>query len=134
LKRFTETEKWRDTWFRKLKPVYKLAFIYVVDTCDAAGVWDPDFEFANFAIGEQVEWSNLPNQEFGDRIKILPNGKWYLTRFVDFQYGKLTAECRPHARVLQLLQTHGIGYAKGIQRVSIPTGQDRIGKDRIGSG
>lgn len=131
MKRFTETDKWRDTWYRKLKPLSKLAFSYMVDNCDGAGVWDPDFEFANFAIGEEINWLQL-QEELGDRLVILKSGKWYLTRFIEFQYGDLVPECRPHAKVLQLLKAHGLPYSKGSKRVSIPTGLDRIGKDKTG--
>lgn len=130
MKRFTETDKWRDSWFRKLKPLAKIAFLYVVDNCDAAGVWDPDYELANFAIGENINWIEV-SKELGERLVMLKCGKWHLTRFVEFQYGELVPECRPHAKVLQLLKGHGIPYKKGIQRVSIPTGR---GQDNTGSG
>lgn len=123
MKRFTETDKWRDGWFRKLKPSVKLAFIYIVDNCDSAGVWDPDFELAEFAIGEQVAWDEV-SSALADRLRVLPNGKWFLTRFLEFQYGELSAECRPHAKILQLLRSHGIPYKKGINKVSIPTGKE----------
>jgi hypothetical protein len=133
VKRFTETEKWRDTWFRKLAPDSKLAFLYVVDNCDAAGVWDPDYDLANFTIGREINWPGVL-ADLGDRVSCLHNGKWHLTRFVEFQYGELVEECRPHAKVLALLKAHEIPYKKGIYRVSIPT-RIRIGqdKDRTGS-
>jgi hypothetical protein len=35
--RFTSTEKWRDSWFSKLKPMEKLLFLYLCDSCDIAG-------------------------------------------------------------------------------------------------
>lgn len=131
VKRFTETEKWRDSWFRKLKATTKLAFLYIVDNCDAAGVWDPDFELANFTIGEEISWLSVLEQ-LGDRIDLLKNGKWHITRFVEFQYGELVDECRPHAKVLQILKGHGIPYRKGINRVSIlnRTGQDNTGQGK----
>lgn len=130
MKRFTETDKWRDSWFRKLKPMSKLAFFYVVDNCDAAGVWDPDFDLADFTIGEKVDWLSV-STELGERLVMLPCGKWHLTRFVEFQYGELVEECRPHAKVLQLLKGHGIPYGKGIRRVSIP---NRNGEDKDNTG
>ncbi len=131
MKRFTETDKWRDSWYRKLKPLSKLAFLYIVDCCDNAGVWDPDYELANFAIGAEVNWIEV-QADFGDRLVILKDGKWFLTRFIEFQYGELTPECRPHAKVLQLLKAHGLPYSNGNKRVSIPTGLDRKGKDKTG--
>lgn len=132
MKRFTETEKWRDTWFRRLPPIAKLAFIYVVDNCDAAGVWDPDYDLADFTIGEKVAWPTII-EAFGERLELLPDGKWHLTRFVEFQYGELTEDCRPHAKVLQLLKAHGILNSKGIRRVSKATILDKD-KDNTGQG
>jgi hypothetical protein len=117
MKRFTETDKWRDAWFRKLSPRSKLAFLYVVDNCDAAGVWDPDSDLANFTIGEVVDW-DVVFSDMGERVEKLKDGKWHLTRFVEFQCGELVPECRPHAKIISLLKSHGILKRKGIQRVS----------------
>jgi hypothetical protein len=127
MKRFTETDKWRDTWFRKLKPLSKLAFIYIVDNCDSAGVWDPDFDLADFTIGEKVNWVDVLT-DFGDRVEVLKNGKWHLVRFVEFQYGELVEECRPHAKILALLRSHGIPYGIGYPKGS-HTLEERKGKE-----
>jgi hypothetical protein len=127
LKRFTETDKWRDTWFRKLKPFSKLAFLYIVDNCDSAGVWDPDYDLADFTIGERVSWVDVL-ADFGERVTTLPNGKWHLTRFVEFQYGELVPECRPHAKILALLKAHGIPYSIGYPK-GMDTHKDRKGKE-----
>jgi len=54
MKRFTETEKWRDPWFRKLSAGAKLAFLYIIDNCDNAGVWTADKELADFSIGMEI--------------------------------------------------------------------------------
>lgn len=35
--RFTNTDKWNDSWFSELKPIEKLLFIYLCDNCDIAG-------------------------------------------------------------------------------------------------
>lgn len=42
MKRFTETAKWDDPWFRALKGVEKLVFLYVTDRCNNAGFWEVD--------------------------------------------------------------------------------------------
>lgn len=39
-KRYTETEKWGDGWFRKLPPIVKLVFMYVTDNCNVAGFYE----------------------------------------------------------------------------------------------
>lgn len=42
MKRFTETEKWRDPWFRTLPAPSKLAFFYILDHCNNAGFHELD--------------------------------------------------------------------------------------------
>lgn len=43
-KRFTETDKWRDPWFRKLTPLQKCLFGYLCDNCNNAGFIEIDVE------------------------------------------------------------------------------------------
>ena len=143
-KRFTDTEKWRDPWFRKLSPGAKLAFYYILDNCDCAGVWNCDTELANFTIGMNIPWDKV-TEAFGERIKILPNGRWWITRFVEFQYGVLSPDCRPHNPVFTALKKHGIdlselpkpggervliGYSKGINTLKDKDKEKNKGKDK----
>jgi len=53
VKRFTETTKWLDPWFRKLPAKVKIFWMYLIDSCDNAGFWIVDFELASFLIGEK---------------------------------------------------------------------------------
>lgn len=55
MKRFTETEKWKDPWFRSLKPPHKLLFLYVVDNCNNAGFYEVDEEMIAFQTGLSAE-------------------------------------------------------------------------------
>lgn len=113
-KRFTETEKWSDPWFRKLDHRVKIGYLYLLDRVDNSGVIDMDTELANFQIGIEIDWLMVSTQ-LGDRLEILPSGKWHLTRFVAFQFGELNPECKPHAQVIRLSGSHGIkGYSKGM--------------------
>jgi len=113
-KRFTETEKWSDPWFRKLSPNSKIGYLYLLDRVDNAGVIDLDCELANFQIGMAIDWDSL-RIELADRIEVLASGKWHLTRFVPFQFGELNPDCKPHAQVIRLRVSHEIkGYSKGI--------------------
>ncbi len=118
MKRFTDTDKWRDPWFRKLSAGAKLAFLFIVDNCDNAGVWDADMELANFSIGMEIPWEKV-RESLGERLEVLKSGKWHLKKFVNFQCGELSEECKPHAAVIRLLNKHGIqrvskGYPKGM--------------------
>jgi hypothetical protein len=129
MKRMTETEKWRDSWFRKLSPTLKIGYLYLLDAVDNAGVWDPDTELADWMIGTPVAWDELRSFA-GERIAVLPNGKWWLTRFVRFQCGELSEDSRPHQAVARLLKNHGIeGYLKGIHTLQDKT-ETRQGLDK----
>lgn len=106
MKRFTETEKWRDPWFRKLTARQKCLWIYMLDSCDHAGVIDLDWDLAAFQIGGEVKESDL--SAFTKQVVKLPSGKFWMPGFVAFQYGRLSRECKPHLPVFAALERHGI--------------------------
>jgi hypothetical protein len=114
MKRFTETEKWRDAWFRGLSLDAKLVFWYLTENCDSAGVWEPDFEMVNFTFKRDIPWDEVKfelSQSVNGRdprLRVLPSGKWLLTRFVFFQYGRLRPECIPHRSILKTIEKHGL--------------------------
>lgn len=126
-KRFTETNKWSDKWFRALRPSYKLAWHYLTDCCDQAGVIDLDQDLADFQIGEHVDWDGFVDA-CGSRLRVLPSGKWFLVGFIKFQYGKLSADCRPHMPVIQLLDRHAISWESFEQNDGYKYGNIDAGK------
>lgn len=124
--RFTATEKWDDRWFRSLSPEFKLAWLYVVDRCDNAGVIELDQELANFQIGCEIDWGMFLT-ECGDRIYEMGNGKWWIVKYIPYQVrGVLKGSCRPHQQIIGLLEQHGLlseffdHFPKGMERVSEP--------------
>ena len=118
MKRFTETQKWEDPWFRKLPPEMKLLWQWILDRCDSAGVIDPDLELASFQIGYQYPMDTL--SEFGNRVLALDGGKFFIPKFIEFQYGKLSEDCRAHGPAFQSLKKHGLeGYSKGIHTLQV---------------
>lgn len=119
MKRFTEAMKWRDPWFRELSWQTKLVFFYLLDNCDAAGVWEPDFRMVNFCLKVDIDWEHVQH-ELADRLQVLPSGRWWLTKFIHFQYGKLSHDCPPHKNVFNLLEHHGIEYGPKVLRVRLP--------------
>jgi len=117
MKRFTETQKWEDPWFRRLKPEMKLLWQWLCDRCDNAGVIEPDMELASFQIGYQYPMDTL--SQFGERLVKLDAGKWFIPKFIEFQYGQLSRDCKAHKPIFTSLQKHCIqldliGYPKGI--------------------
>jgi hypothetical protein len=131
VKRFTDTEKWRDPWYRRLPPRLKCLWQYLCDTCDAAGVFEPDWEQASFVIGEPVTLSDL--DEFKGRLEVVVRTKMVILKFVPFQYSNLSHQCPAHKPVFSAMRRSNIGYQYPNDRVtvgySIPTGKVQTGKD-----
>jgi len=98
----------------------KLLWQWLCDRCDNAGIIDPDIELASFQIGYQYPINTL--SEFSGRIVQIPCGKWFIPKFIEFQYGNLSDECKAHRPIFLSLDKHGIdatnlqykGYPKGI--------------------
>jgi hypothetical protein len=99
-KRFGDTEIWkRQRWFRKLKPEYKLAFFYIKDQCDHAGIWNIDcsdliedvgiesFNITDFVTSLNTEYDKITGQSVTkDRVIILNSNMLWITGFLQFQY------------------------------------------------
>jgi len=122
-KRFSETSKWSDPWFRGLSPGRKLAWLYLIDNCDMAGVIDLDQALANFQIGGEVNWPEFLAVAGEGRIETLPNGKLFIVKFIEFQHGTLSENCKAHGPAFRSLESNGI-----FQRVSkgVPKGMDTL--------
>jgi hypothetical protein len=130
LKRFTEALKWRDPWFRNLSVDGKLVFFYFVDNCDAAGVWDPDLQMANFCLKRDIDWDAVW-KEFGDRVVKLPNGKLWMRKFIHFQYGpELNPKNSAHLGVIRRLELAGISYPPTQPLESPSVGASEGAKDK----
>jgi hypothetical protein len=101
-KRFTDSEKWNHSWFRKLSPKHKCAWVYLLDKCDHAGIWIADFEAMAFNIGEEIselEFCKIFHEKI---IKVEPD-KFIVNAFIDFQYGKLNPNNKVHKSVIEKL-------------------------------
>jgi hypothetical protein len=141
-KRFTETLKWDDPWFRALSPDAKLLWFWLVDKCDNAGIITPDFALCEFQTGIKRAFEKM--DEIKSRVAEIADGKFIVCKFIEFQHGKLSRDCKAHNPAFQSLQKHGMidengeikGYPYPIERVSIgypyPTGKGK-GKE-IGKG
>ena len=128
MKRFTETLKWDDPWFRKLPPQQKLLWGWLLDRCDHAGVIEPDLDLAGFQIGYEYPMDSL--SVFGDRVVKLSGEKFFIPKFIEFQYGNLSEDCRAHGPVFASLRKHGLHrVSEGYGYPQYITGQGQ-GQDR----
>lgn len=129
-KRFTETEKWEDSWFAYLTPTTKLFWIFLLDKVDDAGVWKKDQRRLNFETGMEIEIQAFI-EDLGDRVIDLED-RILIPGFVQFQQGRpLTEKVRFHQRILKLLDKHGLEQdGKGQVRVcrGLGKGQESLSK------
>lgn len=107
MKRFCETTKWDDPWFRRLKPRYKSFIQFLWDRCDHTGVWVVDIELATTYVGEKIDPEEALKY-FDGRVVDMGNGKWLIPQFISFQYGTLSPQCHPHRKILESLNRHGL--------------------------
>lgn len=106
-KRMTDSEKWGKQWFRLLKPKNKCMWEYLRDNCDLAGIWSEDYGLASFQIGDEITWEEVKDA-FGDRVVRIAKDKIFLPGFIEFQYGTLSEDCKPHIAAIKTLRKHGI--------------------------
>lgn len=85
-KRFTDSEKWKDPFFEELTKDLKLAWLYLLDDCDHAGIWKKSIKRLNFSLDTNFTEEDLL-KAFNDRIVILNADKWFIPKFITFQYG-----------------------------------------------
>jgi len=108
-KRFTDTEKFIDPWFRRLPSKHKLLWDWILCSCDHAGIITIDLEFVEMVLKEKFSDGDL-DQYFKDRVLRLKEFKYFIPKFIDFQYGKLNPESRVHASVVERLEKEGISF------------------------
>lgn len=107
-KRFTDTDKWKKPFIRSLKGAYKLLWLYIIDDCDHAGIWQVDIDVAELRLGEEINPEEAL-QNFAGHVIPFSNGeKWFIPDFVDFQYGVLNPDNRAHNSVISLLKKYNL--------------------------
>ena len=108
-KRFIDTEIFLRPWYRSLPPRLKCLWFYLLSRCDMAGVIDADWDLISFSIGEKVQLSDL--EDMKNNVLVLPSGKLFLPKFIEFQYGKkLSLKSKVHEGVMKTLSLHEIEY------------------------
>lgn len=107
MKRFVETSKWHDSWHIRLSPVAKLLWDFCCCHCNQIGLIEIDLTTASFFIGGKVTQEHIA--ELGDRLQHLASpGKYFIPKFIHFQYGELSTACGPHRTILKMISQHGL--------------------------
>lgn len=103
-KRFTSTEKWNKRFIRSLHPTYKLFWLYLLDECDTAGIWDVDIQVAEIKIGVKLSEAEALKLFYEKVIPIDFGSKWFIPSFIEFQYGELLETNRAHTKAISQLK------------------------------
>ena len=106
MKIYSDSEKWKDPWFRKLSGPAKLLWFYLTDNADKAGVVDLDYELASEDCRLKIGPEHLA--ELGSRVQLFAGTKVLIGKFIKFQYGKLSDACVPHKRIFEAIERHGL--------------------------
>lgn len=107
-KRFTDTEKWKKGFIRRLPTKYKLLWLYILDDCNHAGVWDVDLDVAEIRVGSKINKKEAI-KHYSENIRIFDNGnKWFIPKFIDFQYGQLNENVNAHKSVIKLIDKYDL--------------------------
>lgn len=104
-KRFIDTEKNRVA-HRGIDPKLRLAFEWLWQNCDAAGVWKIDLALFKFECGYALNIQGLLKS--CPSLKQLPGGALFLSDFVPVNYGTLKIGYNPHKPVFRSLEANGI--------------------------
>lgn len=121
-KRFIDTDLWQKEWFQGLSLKHKVLLKYIFENCDCAGVWNMNFRLASFVIGEIVTVKDVEHiNSIKKQFEILENKNIFVIDFINFQYGTLSENCKPHKPVIEKLKKYDLyervlkGYPKGLE-------------------
>ena len=98
-KRFTDTDKWNNKWFRHLTYAQKYMYLYLCDKCDIAGFLEIDEEHMAYEMG-------VPQDKIIGAIKGLTRGCLMVNEWVflpDFLYDQKNAPLKSNNNVYNLI-------------------------------
>lgn len=106
MKRFIDTGFLDQKWIRKLPPEKKIFLIYLMLKCDNGGIIDLDFEDAEFWIGKKI--TDLEFLPEGYLIPLNGSGKYFMPKFIEWQYKDLTSQKFIVVQARQILEKYGL--------------------------
>lgn len=118
-KRLTDTEKWKREWFYDLKPQAKLAWLYILDQCDHAGIWPRNFRLATEQLGFKFDHETMI-EWFGEKVVFFAGDKYFVPSFFDFQYGSSKQDFKARQSAVAALRKFGLIDVNGDPLISLP--------------
>lgn len=109
-KRFVDTERFRDPWYRRLTPVQKCIWEYALSECNIAGILVFDLEAMSFHIGAHIGPKDL--EPFAERFIFIREDLIFIPKFIIYQNGKtLNPANSAHKSIIAKLEEYGIDPA-----------------------
>lgn len=107
-KRLTDSGKWEDPWFMDLSKDAKIIWTYLVDKCDHAGIYELNLRLMSFQCGIKLTREDI-KEKIGDRLIEIGFGKWFIPKFLSFQYASGLDSNKPViVSVRKILNSHGL--------------------------
>ena len=105
-KRFIDTGFLDQKWIRKLSPERKIFLIYLMLKCDNGGVIDLDMEDVEFWIGKKIGGIEFLPENY--LIPINSTGKYFMPKFIEWQYKDLNSQKFIVAQARQILEKQNL--------------------------
>jgi len=105
-KRFIDTGFLDQKWIRKLSPEKKIFLIYLMLKCDNGGIIDLDLEDVEFWIGKKITGIDFLPENY--LIPLNNSGKYFMPKFIDWQYKDLSSQKFIVAQARQILEKHNL--------------------------
>lgn len=112
MKRFTETDKWRDPWFRSLPPTEKLVFVFVIENCNNAGFYELDRGGMAFSLGLDLSPIEGALKALTRGLVVEDGWVWVRTFLKHQKNDKLNPDNPAHRQVIALINEQGQRFAK----------------------
>lgn len=107
-KRLTDTDKWKKPFIKTMPVEYKLFWLYLLDDCDHAGVWQVDVEVAELRLGTKLSLTKAQGY-FKKNIVVLDNGtKWFIPDFISFQYGAFNEANKMYKSIMPIIHKYNL--------------------------
>jgi hypothetical protein len=119
-RRFTDICKWDDPWFMELSPELKILWLFVLDNCDHAGIWNVNTRLAEFKMGVIPTWGEglgrVP-EAFKERVEVSPRkgDYWFIPKFLKHQYGEKLNKGDAFRSAFEVIESKG--FLESLRRV-----------------
>jgi hypothetical protein len=105
-KRFTDTEKWNDDWYISLSNDYRIIWQWLLDNCNHAGICKRSIKLLNLMCYTTVSEVDMVEKMDG-RVLVVDN-KWFIPKFLKFQYSTLHSKKPAIVSAVAELEKHNL--------------------------